>query len=204
MLVSITPGVIAVISRHKDLYSAVLEFLVPWILWGNAGIACYALNPRGSLNRPRSKPRGQKNASESSDGTCTNFWVRGIRPEKAGSQARSQKCEKADKRAHPEYFVGISNVKASLHVELMFRVHEIHSESEGSQVGSASMKRCPNMRNEGIWIAESQQNIRLWHKWLWGYMTVCPACVWGSIWPTSLIKEGNKISVRPSVGGHIE
>jgi len=94
MLVSITPGVIAVISRHEDLNSAVLEFLVPWILWGNAGIACYALNPRGSFNRPRSKPRGQKNASESSDGMCTNFWVRGIRPEKAGSQARSQKCER--------------------------------------------------------------------------------------------------------------
>ena len=93
MLVSTTPDVIAVISKHDDLNSAVLEFLAPWILWGNARIACYALNPWGSFNWPRSKPFGQRKASESSDGMCTNLRVRGIRPLKQRSQAQLQKRE---------------------------------------------------------------------------------------------------------------
>ena len=81
------------IERNGDLNSAVLEFLVPWILGENAGIACYALNQWGSFNWPRSKPCGQRKASESSDGMCTNFRVRGIRPWKHGSQAQSQERE---------------------------------------------------------------------------------------------------------------
>ena len=93
MLASITPGVIAVISRHEDLNSAIFEFLVPCNLWKKAGISCCALNPWGSFNWARSKPCGQKNVSESSDDMCTNFRVREIRPWKAGSQAQLQKCE---------------------------------------------------------------------------------------------------------------
>ena len=93
MLVCMAPGVIVLISRHEDLNSAELEFLVPWVLWENAGIACCALNQWGSFNWPRSKPCGQRKASESSDGMCMNFRVRGIRPRKHGSQAQSQKRE---------------------------------------------------------------------------------------------------------------
>ena len=93
MLVCMAPGVIVLISRHEDLNSAELEFLVPWILWENAGIACSALNQWGSFNWPRSKPCGQRKASKSSDGMCMNFRVRGIRPRKHESQAQSQKRE---------------------------------------------------------------------------------------------------------------
>ena len=47
---------------------------------------------------------------------------------------------------------GTSDVDASLYVDLMFRARAMHSESHGSQAGSAFVKWFPNMRNEGTSI----------------------------------------------------
>jgi hypothetical protein len=45
------------------------------------------------------------------------------------------------KQTHPKYLDGTSDTNASSPVDVMFRVHEIRSQSDGSQAGSASTKR---------------------------------------------------------------
>ena len=85
------------------------------------------------------------------------------------------------KQTYPQFLDATSDAQASLRVHVMFWAHEIRSSSDGLQAGSASMKRWPNMRNEGTRITQIAANIHLWSKRLRDCMLVCPGCAWREI-----------------------
>jgi hypothetical protein len=98
MLVCIVHGATVLISRREKLNSVVRDLFAPWILWKNIGIAFYVLKAWGSSNRARKGHGGQQNVSETSDSVCMKFWVHGLGPWNAASQAISAVKWKPEKK----------------------------------------------------------------------------------------------------------
>jgi hypothetical protein len=57
------------------------------------------------------------------------------------SPVQLQERESMPKQTYPKYLDGTSDANASSRVDVMFQVHEVRSESNGLQAGSASTKR---------------------------------------------------------------
>jgi hypothetical protein len=84
--------------------------------------------------------------------------------------------ESMPKQTYPKYLDGTSNANASSRVDVMFRVHEVCSQSNGLQAGSASTKRWSNMWNEGTRMAKIAASIHLWVQVILG-SHACVLCM---------------------------
>ena len=140
MLGSIVPAATVLASRYEKLGLVVLDFSAPCFLCENLRIACYALIQWGSSEQTRSRNCGQRNAPKTSEVMHTIFRVCWIRPRNHESREQSAVTRKSAKRTNLHCFDETGGAKASLRVDVMFRVREIRTWSDGSQDCFASMK----------------------------------------------------------------